>query len=236
VLAIVCDASPTLPDSADCAHLAYLMAAAGSIPRRLQYCRSTDDGLTWSAPELMAQDSVALPALFARSSSAGVVDLAYARSGFMRWRGGSHHGSRWGPEEAVRLGACGSSASAIARARRRVFLMGESATHQVVGAPSRNGAVNWERAIAIARGSDQPRMPALDWGGGRFWVAFAQGDSLLMARWATDPWLPALWSAPTPLARTRCAGPPAVVALPDSAAIVVYATPDGIVASVRVSD
>lgn len=227
VLALACDASPTLPDSVAGAHLAFLTAAADTFPPLLLYCRSVDDGLRWSEPQVMARDSLELPALFARSQTQSVVDLTYARAGFMRWRGGNHYGERWGPEKAVRLGTRQSSHSAIARASRRALLLNESETHQVVGAPSRNGGVNWERAIALARGSDRPRMPALDWNGGRFWIAYAQGDSLVMARWARDPAYPNLWSTPLEIARARALGGPDVVALPDSTAVILFAAPEG---------
>lgn len=234
VLALTCDASPTLPDSVACAHLAFLTAAADTFPRLLLYCRTIDDGIHWSQAQVMARDSVDLPALFARGHSIGVVDLAYARAGFMRWRGGNRHGTRWGTESAVRLGVHNNPRSAIARASRRLFLLSESETHQIVGAPSRNGGTNWERAIALARGSDRPRSPALDWGGGRFWVAFAQGDSVVMARRAEDPTYPKLWSAPIEIARVRALDGPAVVALPDSTALILFAAPEGRVWSARV--
>ena len=112
--------------------------------------------------------------------------------------------------------------------------MSESETHQVVGAPSRNGGTNWDRAIALAHGSDRPRRPALDWGGGRFWVAYAQGDSLLAARWAKDPTFPKFWSEPIEIARARALAAPAVVALPDSTALILFAAPEGKVWSARV--
>jgi len=168
-----------------------------------------------------------LPALFVRSQVGSVVDLTYARAGFMRWRGGNHYGTRWGREVAVRLGTEGSQRSAIARASRRVFLLSESATHQIVGAPSRNGGANWDRAIAVVRGSDHARSPALDWNGGRFWIAYTQGDSLVQARWARDPTYPNLWSAPVQIARDRTLAGPTVVALPDSTALVLFVGPPG---------
>lgn len=236
VLALTCDASPTVPDSVACAHLAFLTAAADTFPRLLLYCRTIDDGLRWSLPQVMARDSVDLPALFARAHAVGVVDLAYARAGFMRWRGGNRHGTRWGPEAAVRLGVRNNPCSAIARASRRVFLLSESETHQIIGAPSRNGGANWDRAIALARGSDRPRWPSLDWGGGRFWVAYAQGDSLVMARWAKNPAYPKLWSAPIEIAPACALDGPAVVALPDSTALILFAAPDGKVWCARARD
>jgi len=233
VLALAFDASFARPDSVAAAHLAYLTAAADTIPRLIEYCRSTDDGLTWSTPQTMARDSVGLPALFARSQHPSVVDLTFARAGFMRWRGGNRHGARWGPEQAVRLGVLSDLPGGVARASRRVFILSESDVHQIVGAPSPNGGVNWERTIALARASDRPRMPSLDWGGGRFWIAYAQGDSLVLARSAANPGHPSFWSPPIPIARTRCVGSPAIVALPDSTAIVVFAAPEGVVWSAR---
>jgi hypothetical protein len=234
VLDLCADASPTLPDSNACAHLAYLLAALDSTGTHLVYRRTTDDGASWSEPKTMAQDSVAMPALFAHSEHPEVIDLCYARGDFVRWRGGSHFGTRWGTEVFVRLRATGGSGARIARQGRPAFLLIETVTHQVAGAATLNGGANWDAAIALARGSDRARVPALDWGGGRFWAAFAQGDSLLLARWSTEPSLPTNWSRPIEIARGHGLGAPAVVALADSAAVVVYAGSEGKAYSVRV--
>jgi hypothetical protein len=176
---------------------------------------------------VVAEGALGFPGIYARSEHADVVDVVYMRDDLLRWRANSRQGRRWSPEREIRLRVEETSRSDVARVGHLVLAVGESGRHQVVCATSRNSGHNWERATAIAQDARRPRHPAVDSGFGRFWVAFTEDDSLLIARTTDSPWHPRQWSERIPVAAGPIAGRPAIVALPDSTAGVLYATPAG---------
>jgi hypothetical protein len=208
-------------------HLVYLMQAAPDTGRVIAYRRSLDGGLSWSKPQLLAQGNLGQPSIFARSDQPGTVDVVYSRDGFLRWRGSQRDGKHWIAEKEIRVRVADDSRNALARIGHLVLSQGESTRNQVVCSTSRNGGHNWERATAIAKSCDHRPRPSLDSGYGRFWVAFCQGDSLIVLRSTDSPWNPKHWSETIAVAGTACSGGPSVVALPDSTAGVLYATPAG---------
>ena len=203
------------------------VAAASEVTRFIAYRRSSDAGLTWAAPETLAVGDLDRPGLFAHVAGRRSVDLCYRRGEFMAWRGSGSHGRSWIREKAIRMRAASGSRNAVARDLDEVFVICESDTHQVTGATSLNQGYNWERAIAVARESRNVRVPALDCGGGLFWVAYSAGDSTVVLRSTAHTLYPKQWNRGINIAAVCTAGPPDVVALPDSTAGLIYATPTG---------
>jgi hypothetical protein len=217
--------SVTLADSA---------GAASETARFIAYLRSSDAGLTWAPPETLAVGDLDRPGLFAHIAGRRSVDLCYRRGEFMAWRGSGNRGDAWIREKAIRMRGAAGSRNAVARNLDEVFLICESDTHQVTGSTSLNQGYNWERAIAVARESRSVRLPALDCGGGLFWVAYSAGDSVVVLRSTGSTLYPKQWNRGINIAAVCTAGPPDVVALPDSTAGLIYATPAGEVYFARV--
>ncbi|MBM3316835.1 MAG: exo-alpha-sialidase [Candidatus Eisenbacteria bacterium] len=234
IVSLAADASP--PDSAGgpAVHLAYLVRPAGEEGRSILYRRSADGGATWAPPDTLAFGDVEGPALFARSERANIVDLCYRRNAFMTWRGSGDQGLFWRDERPIRLAAARGSHNAVARRDNQVLVICENELHQVAGSTSLNHGYNWERAIAVAREARHLRMPALDCGGGLFWVAYSAGDSMVVLRSASDTALPSQWHGGINVAAVCTQGRPDVVALPDSTAGLLYGTPSGEVYFARV--
>lgn len=227
VLGLALGASLGVGDTAPAHHLLALAEAEADSGRVLHYRRSQDGGLSWGPPVLLAHGALGYPGIFARSERADVVDVVYMRDELLRWRGNTHGGRRWNAEKELRLRVGAHSRNGVARIGHLVLATGESSRHQVVCSTSRNGGHNWERATAIARDTAAPRDPAVDSGFGRFWVAFTEGDSVLVARSTVSPWHPKQWSERIPVAAGPFTGRPAIAALPDSTAGILYATPTG---------
>jgi len=234
VLALAIDASAPDTSGTIYTHLVYLMRRPEPGDQCLAYRRSVDAGRHWSPPETLATGSLGRPGLFARSERANIVDLCYARDGFMAWRGSGNHGDAWVEEKSIRLATWPGSPNAIARKDPEVLTIVENELHQVAGSTSLNRGYNWERAIAIARACDHVRLPALDCGGGLFWVAFSQGDTLVVLRSTKTTLYPKQWNRGIVAARACCMGAPDVLAMPDSTAGVLFGTPDGEVFFTRV--
>lgn len=203
-------------------------AGATSGPTRfIAYLRSSDAGLTWAPPETLAVGDLDRPGLFAHAARSRTVDLCYRRGEFMAWRGSGSRGAAWIREKAIRMRAAAGSRNSVARNLDEVFLICESDTHQVTGSTSLNQGYNWERAIAVARESRHLRVPALDCAGGLFWIAYSAGDTVVVLRSTVSTLYPKQWNHGINIAAVCTAGPPDVVALPDSTAGLIYATPAG---------
>jgi hypothetical protein len=226
-------AAATVADSAALADSA-AVEATPETTRFVAYLRSSDAGLTWAPPETLAVGDLDRPGLFAHVAGRRTVDLCYRRGEFMAWRGSGSQGRSWIREKAIRMRAASGSRNAVARNLDEVFLICESDTHQVTGATSLNQGYNWERAIAVARDSRNVRVPALDSGGGLFWVAYSASDSVVVLRSTEHTLYPKQWNRGINIAAGCTAGPPDVVALPDSTAGLIYATPAGEVYFARV--
>ena len=89
-------------------------------------------------------------------------------------------------------------------------------------------------AISIARQCDHVRLPAIDHGGGLFWVGFSQGDTAVVVRSTVHTLYPKQWNKSMFAARACCLDAPDVAALPDSTVGVLFGTPEGEVFFVRV--
>lgn len=227
VMALSADCSPPDSTGARVAHLAYLLRATAETGRSILYRRSVDGGMTWSPADTLAQGDVDGLHLFAHSDRGNLVDLAYRQGRFMAWRGSGSRGRSWSPEIPIRLAAAPGSHNAVARRGSQVLVICENEFHQVAGATSLNHGYNWERAIAIAREGRHVRMPALDCGGGLFWIAYSAADSLVVLRSAVRTSFPKQWHRGINVAEVCTQGQPDVVALPGGAAGLIYGTPAG---------
>ncbi|MBD3235675.1 MAG: hypothetical protein GF330_03115 [Candidatus Eisenbacteria bacterium] len=227
ILGLALGASLGVGESSPAHHLLILSEAGADSGRVLHHRRSDDGGRSWGPPQLLAHGVLGEAGIFARSERADVIDVVYLRDGFLRRRGNTHGGRRWSAEREIRLRVDAESPIAVARLGHLVLAVAESDRHQVVCSSSRNGGHNWERATALARQADKPRHPSADSGFGRFWVVFAERDSMLFARTTSSPWHPQQWSERIPIVPGPFAGCPAIRALPDSSAAVLYATPEG---------
>jgi len=215
-------------------HLAYFMREAGDTVGTIAYRRSPDGGATWSQPESLASGAVGRPAVFARSTAPGKVDVCYPRDLFMAWRGSADSGSAWSAEQAIRLRTTPGAQTGIACSGNEVLVVCENHLHQVAASTSLNGGRNWEPAIAVAREGDHMRLPALDCAGGLFWAGFSEGDTAVVVRSAAHPRFPRDWDPAVPAARACCLDAPAIAAFPDSSVGVLFALPEGQVFFTRV--
>ncbi|MBP6875997.1 MAG: exo-alpha-sialidase [Candidatus Eisenbacteria bacterium] len=200
---------------------------------RIVYRRSSDEGETWSAPFELACGALGKPGI-AASDASSLVDVCYARDSLMVYRGSTDAGGEWSAEKVIRLRASPTGNAEIARAGPELFVLCENHLHQAAGSASENEGHNWEPAIALARQSAHARRPALDAAAGVFWAAFSQGDSLVALRSATHPRRPQAWLPPVSIDEA-CAGSPALQALPDGSAALLFARERGGVRFARIA-
>ncbi|MCK4412947.1 MAG: hypothetical protein KAY32_05340 [Candidatus Eisenbacteria sp.] len=223
-----------LRDSLPWVHLVYLTREPDTRTKQVVYRHSSDAGATWSDPETLAEGDVGRPEIFARSRFRRTVDVCYPLGEFMHYRSSGNAGEHWLPEKEIRLRVAAGSSNGIARHERELLTICENDLHQVAGAMSLNSGYNWERAISIARQCDHVRLPAIDHGGGLFWVGFSQGDTAVVVRSTVHTLYPKQWNKSMFAARACCLDAPDVAALPDSTVGVLFGTPEGEVFFVRV--
>jgi hypothetical protein len=227
-LAVFAPASDLVPQI----HLTYLTGDPADTLREMRHRWSVDGGYTWSDEISLGSGTLGRVACDTRPVGGRAADLAFSRDRFMHWRGLSGRDRT----EAIRarLRVAHTSRNEVARMGSAVLLCGESHRNQVVAISSTNAGRNWGTAISLARDSDHRRVPDIDAGDGLFWVVYSSGDTTLTVRAAADPSRPQNWSRGIFFTSTRCIGEPAIVALPDSSAGVLFAAPEGKVYFARV--
>ncbi len=220
------------PASAPELHVLYISEVPGDTLRVLWQRRSPDAGATWTGPKRITDGAIGGITTETRPDGSRSVDLCYQRDHLLHWRGLS--GNDQTEEFRLRLKVASGSRNRLARLERNVLACGESDRHQALAAFSDNAGRNWFRAIALARDADHWRQPDIDAGYGLYWVAHWAGDSLLVARVASNPKSPREWSPGIWAHHGELLGQPYIVAMPDSSAGILHAAPEGRVYFTRV--
>lgn len=211
---------------------AYLTAGDENNDPVLQHIYSTDNGATWSDPIRLGSGQLGRLDLDAQPAGGIAANLVFSRDSLYKWCGLSE--SDHTREVKIMLKINPDARHEVARFEKWVYVVGESATGQVVGSASKNSGLNWTPAMALAGKSDHSRRPDVDGGFGRIWSLFTEGDSMLIARSTTLPMHPKYWTDDIIVSKTTVSGEPSIAAMPDSSAGVLFATAPGKVFFARV--
>ncbi len=205
--------------------LAYLTGDPADSIRTIFHRWSWDRCQSWSNP--IELDTGIIGSLDLDPAPAGNTsgfNLGYTLDYFYYWRSLSE--SDHTRSKRITLRIAPDSRNEIAKLGRNLFVTGDSHTNQVVGASSDNNGYNWSMAMSLAGHSDEPRRADVDADFNHFWVTYSGGDTLLAARTSTSPEHPRNWLPEIEIYRGAISGYPSIVALPDSTAGVLFATPD----------